>query len=479
MKSKYAWNDENLSDEERKEKRKARVLELSTHPFNYSRKRIVHETGLSTTLVYNIRKELVKEGKLAVDEETGFIKKSIPDQAVQVYNDLASSEFGQIASVKKMLEFLKKTNKNYATVVGYFYKVCKTLDKHPDNFKSSEEEVNRLKDQFIEKFEKGESFYIDKNNTRKFLNKEDTSTIPYLNSIRAFRRGNNIMMSEGFLKPEQKQKTGRYRRIKLTDTERNLGIKFMRNISDLMATLFILNSEIGVRIDTLLNLRPKFSRQVITIDGIQCEFYVGDVFEQKQEDGGSGGIFTKVILTPDGRDIIKSLPHGKRIIEGKISWKEKQEYNDHLREFYYSIGRVEKEPDGSFKKYKKGTEEYFYLERPSHAIRHSTIHWWMRITKNDIPTISSMFWEEGSKVMMEYYAKVDVVEALMGEGRCNYCTPELCPDPNVLSFCRFMHALAFYNSGLTQKEVLARKFTETKVELGEGNTFMVPVSNHQ
>lgn len=458
--TKFAWNDENLSDDERKDKRKQRVLELSQPPFHYKRPRIAKEMGISLSLVYNIRKELVKDGKLTVDPDTGFIQKIIKDQQIQVYEDLASSEFGQIASVKKMIEFLKKRNKNYSTVVAYFYKVCKTLDKHPDSFKSNEEEVEKLKDSFIEKFEKGEAFYIDKSNVRKFINKEDTSPIHYLNSIRAFRRANGINMSEGFLKSEEKQKTGRYRRIKLTDAERNLGIKFMKAKSVLMGMLFILNSEIGVRIDTLLNLRPKFSRQLITIDGIQCEFYVGDVFEVKQEDGGSGGIFTKVIVTPEAREVIKNLPQGKRIIEGKISWVEKQEYNDNLRDFYYSIGKIEKEADGSWKKYKKGTDEYYYIERPSHAVRHSTIHWWMRITKNDIPTISSMFWEEGSKVMMEYYAKVDVIESLLGEGRCNYCTPELCPDPNILSFCRFNHALAYYNSGLTQKEVLSKQVLE-------------------
>jgi hypothetical protein len=447
---KFPWYDPNLPDDIKKRLKYDEVLRRTLPPFKQSKAIIAKAMKISVSQVYNIRRELREAGKLVL---MNVHQNVIPEKNIQLYQDIIKSEFGQIESVKVMIDGIRKKVKNFDRVVSYFYKVCKTIQKHPDEFKENEEHIKSLVKEFEEKFYRGEAYYIDPNNAQRWANKEDTSVEHYLNSIRVFRRENHIQMSSGFLKSKKKTK-GKYKRVKLTDKERQLGIDFMRKISEIFMIFFILNTEIGTRIETLITLKPKFDRHTIDVDGRTCEFYVGEIYEEKQEDSESGGYFQKIIMTPEGRNIITKLEYGKSIFLGTVDWRIKKKYNNALRSFYISIGKLKKDTSGKIEKAKKGTEEWYYNIRPSHSGRHSTVHFWLRSTGNDMPTIGGMFWDDQS-TGHEYYAKQDVIEGLLQEGRCNYCNPQSVPDPNYNYFCKFSHAVAWYNHGLNKNQVLA------------------------
>lgn len=455
-KAKYAWEDSNVSDEERKRKREEEVLRLTLPPFRYKRSRIAKELHLSITVVWQIRKKLVEEGKLVKDER-GRIKNASPEKTARLYDEIIDSEFGQIPSMKIMIDNLKKSNKKYDQIIGYFYKVCKTISRHPDDFKLPEQIVEQYKDEFIEKFSKGESFYIDKEHPKRFENEGDTSAEHYLNSIRSFRKANNIPLSRGFLKlPSNKNMKGKYARIKLSDSERLKGIIFMAQFGDLWKNLFILQTEIGLRLMTLLKFKSKFERRSLDVDGMPCEFFFSNVYEAKQESARSGGNYDKIIITQEARELIRNIPYGTNPFDlkefqgssGYISYNHVQkQYNDYLRQFYQSIGRLEKGI-----RYKKGTDEWYYSTMPSHSLRHSCIHWLARCTDNDIQTVASMFWD-GPTMMNEFYHKRSALEGLLAEGMCNYCQPQTYPDPNWNYFCKFLHSLIWYNYGKNQQQI--------------------------
>lgn len=282
---KYAWEDPYVSDEERLKKKKEKVLELTEKEMK--RKNIAKEMRISESQVWLLRKQLIKEGKLEVSSKNRVFK-ARPEKQIKKYEDILKTQFAQIPCIKNMIERLQKTRDDYQNVVGYIYKVCKTIEVHPEKFLEEEGEVEKLKELFIDKFSKGEAFYIDTDHHKRFVNAEDTSPANYIQSIKALRRTNNKPTSVGFLQYYH-HVTGRYAKVKLSDTQRLQGIEYMTKKSELLRNVFILGHEIGPRINTLLNMKANFERHSLDVDGMPCEFFTTTVFEKKQEDAQSGG----------------------------------------------------------------------------------------------------------------------------------------------------------------------------------------------
>jgi hypothetical protein len=161
----------------------------------------------------------------------------------------------------------------------------------------------------------------------------------------------------------------------MTDSQIAKGVEYMNGISQTIGDLFIIHHETGVRTDTLFNMMMTFRHKIIEVlnpktgERKPCELYILDVHEKKTE-----GDYSKIIISPHARKVIKRMKQGQTMVE-KGDWKSKKEYNQHLKNFYKSIGLIvgEEHP-------KKGTQEYYLNEYPSHFIRHSWSHWLMRCT---------------------------------------------------------------------------------------------------
>lgn len=448
--SKNPWDDAKTNDETRRKLLKNRVLELTLPPHNLNRIQISHMINRSVSTVHRLQRELVAEGKLQTTESGHLIKAAQP-KLLKRFLDISKTDFLRIPSVNKWKESMERDEvKNIPYIIVNFWKVCQTIDVHPDAFLLDIEEVIPLIEKFKIAFKEGKVVYIKKKTIDDPLKQSQASPEHYIESIRSFIKRNGKEIPEGQLKVRRKQNK-LYAQIRLTDKERLLGMKFFAAISTILKNIFIIHHEIGVRSDTLFKMMPKFERQTRTFEGIPCEWYKAYIFEKKQEKYSGGGIFEKYILTPNARNVVKKLKSGVPIHNYTNIKKAKDEYNQKLRDFYASIGKISPDPIDQAK-YQKGTQEYYYVNDPTHALRHSCIHWLMRITGNRAEEVSSLFWEKSDT--LKIYAKQSF-EDMLEDDTCALCNP----DPNdqeYRRFCTLKHAIIYYNTNDQQREGLRR-----------------------
>ena len=314
-------------------------------------------TGLGRTTVNSYRKIAKQRGLLEANEK-GHIIKSKPEAMLKVYEDILNTDFNNIPTVKTWITIIQKSVVNWQKYVANFWKVCKTINRHPDVFLEPILEAERHKDEFVKLFKEGKTVYINKKTIT--TPNQDSSPHPYIEAIRSFRKSNDKSIPEGMLKAEQ-QKFDLYRKIKFSDEEINQGIKFMAEKGKEWERLFTIHHEIGPRAASLLNLQVWYQNRKVDVDGITCEYYLCDVYEPKQQRH-----FEKIIFTPHAKKLISELPQGSKLHTfTDLTSRTKAKYNQYLREFYTKIGRIQ--PN---QQYRKGTQEWYLVTDPSHAIRH-------------------------------------------------------------------------------------------------------------
>ena len=419
---------------------KARILELFLPPHNKKIKEIAFVINRSRSLVYQKLQKLIDEGKLE-KLPSGHIKRILPESQIEGY-EVIRDEFQKYKSVERWISKMKRDKvKNWAYQVRDLYKICKTLVRVPDHFLASLEQVETLMEEFDEKFRKGEAFYIDDKNIKKLKSGDDVSISHFVKAVRSFRAklGHPIpKMVGGILSVSET--TGQYSRWKISDNHRRKGIEFMNNVSKQQGDLFTFHNEIGVRTDTLFNAKPVFKKKIIEVldpktnQIIVCEIYICEFTEKKTDQ-----VYEKIIMTPEARKLVRRMINGETIFNGKSDWKTKKEYNTNLRAFYRSIGMLSSEqPD-----LKKGTQDYYLTEFPSHFIRHSWSHWLMRCCGYNANVVAKFGWED-TETLTKIYSKQSI-DDLLSIGNCNFCRPTTNKDPDNEVFCSLQHAIAFYN----------------------------------
>jgi len=425
---------------------KARILELFLPPHNKKIKEVAILVNRSRSFVYHKLQGLVDEGKLE-RLASGHIKRVLPESQIEGYADVLKSDFLKYKSIERWIYRMKRDKvKGWAYQVTNLYKICKTLQRIPDHFLSPLEQVEQFMEDFDEKFRKGEAYYIDEKNIKKMKSKEDVSIAHFVKAVRSFRQklGHPIPKGVGGIMSVSEE-TGKYARHKLTDSQRRKGIDFMRNLNEKHGDLFAFHNEIGWRTDTLFQTLVKgkatFKKKILEIldpktnQNVVCEIFIcQDVTEEKQEMA-----FDKIVMTPEGRRVVRKIINGEHLINGKADWKAKKEYNENLRKFYRSIGELSDEPEP-----KKGTKDYYLSEYPSHFIRHSWSHWLMRCCGYNASVVSNFGWED-SETLTKIYAKQSI-DDLLNIGNCNFCRPTTNKDPDIEVFCCLQHAIAYYNT---------------------------------
>jgi len=433
---KLAWDNPHLRDKTRRKLMRERVLELTLPPHNKNKNQIADAINRSTGFVYTLQRELVSEGKLDLTDK-GYIKKRTLPRDQSLFEDLTKTEFGQFAAVKRWIQLMRQDKvKDFHYQVTNFYKVCKTLDVKPNAFLDDIELVQDMWVRFVEKFRNGESFYMVKQKNRTELKTGNAVPNHYLYSVRSFITRNGKQIPPSYLKIESNH-TDNYSYVMLNDNERKVGINYMQEkFGEEIKNIFVLHHEFGPRSETLFSMKPTFVRQTTTIDGVSCEYYKVLIFEQKQNRR-----YQKLAITPEAREVIKTLEDGKLIHSHNDKKAGREMYNSCLRSLYQKLGRYDPRLQDNLD---VGTEEWYYHNMPSHVIRHSCVHWLMRASGERADVVSSMFWDKPET--LKVYAK-NSLDAILQQGVCYFCNPPDEPDPNAIRYCSIRHALAYYNNG--------------------------------
>lgn len=441
------WDNRKIDGKEAHRLLKERVLELTLPPNRKTKKEIGDMINRSVSKVYSLQKELVTEGKLE-KSETGHIVKSQNERMVKTYEDISKTEFAQIPSVKRWVDSMKRSKIKYLSFyVVNFWKICKTIDAHPNAFLQDIYEVEPLVDRFVKLFREGKTFYIkDVKKSRDPHKLSQSNPAHYIESIRSFIKRNGKQIPDGSLMVETNT-SNVYANIRLTDRERIIGIKFFERISESLTNMFVLQHELGLRMNTLFTFKPVFERKVTKIEGLSCEYYKAYILEKKQNMQ-----YEKLILTPQGRNIIKNIKSGEKIHTYTNTRKGKEEYNQKLRELFAYLGRISTNPL-EHEDYEQGTEQYYLTTNPSHSIRHSCVHWLMRITGERAETVSNLFWEKPDT--LKVYAK-QTLDSILMQGVCDLCNPADEKDPNFRRFCTIRHAVLYYNITQDDREKLQK-----------------------
>ncbi len=436
---KLEWDKPGLHDKTRRILIKQAILDYTlpneVRP-GLKRKDIAKMVNRSESFVYYTHKELVKEGKLQTSD-AGHILKNQPDRMINSFTEITKSDFYKIASIKRWVDLMKRNKViHWRDILVNFWKVCKTIDVHPDAFLQPILEVEVLHDRFVKSFRDGKMHYINKKRPIDPLKQSQANPQDYTKSIKSFIKANGKEIPKGYLTIEENNDLI-YARINLTDKERIIAINFMAQFGYTMKVLFILHLELGVRVKTLLTMKPIWERKYTTVNGKECEWFKCITYEKKQKSS-----FEKPIITPEARLIVKTLKNNEKIVNYINLQKTKAEYNQRLRELYAHLGKISKNPETQ-NQYEVGTQEWYYVHDSSHVLRHSCVHKLMRMTGYRSDVVASMFFEEPST--LKIYSK-QTLDELMEQGRCDFCNRSGRAEKENEVFDKLQCALAFYNS---------------------------------
>ena len=366
--------------------------------------------------------------------EYGHIIKSKPNRQVQTFEDIGKTNFIKFASIQKWRDSLIKSKvAKYKDMMSNFWRICATLDVNPDAFLMDITTVEELKDKFVQKYRDGEAVYLYDRKKRDSLQQSQANANPYIESIRSFRTRNGKEITKGYLEIDR-ENTDLYSMIHLNDVERKKTFHFMNNFGKIWGILFILQHELGVRIDTLFTMKPIWIKQFTQIDGNPCDYYKCIITEKKQDRP-----FEKLIITPEAIKIVQSLESNKRIHDFTNIREAKLQYNNYLRQAYANLEKISTLKE-NWKEYERKTDEWYYVNDPSHVIRHSAVHKLMRLSGERAEVVASMFWD--APKTLEIYRKMTIDSILM-QGVCMICNKPNSDDPNE-RFCTLRHALLYY-----------------------------------
>lgn len=445
----YPWDNKRLDDSTAKRLLENRVLELTLPPHNYTRTQISHMINRSVSTVTRVQRELVMQGKLQVSE-TGHIIKAARPELLKTFADISKTDFLSIPSIAKWKARMERDNvSTIPFIIMNFWKVCQTLDVHPDVFLMDFDEILPLIEKFKIAFREGKVVYIKKKNIDDPLKQAQANPEHYIESIRSFIKRNGLEIPDGELKVRRKYNK-LYAQIKIDDQERIQGIKYFSQFGNIFRILFTIHNEIGVRADTLFTMKPKFERITRTFEGIQCEWYKAFIWEKKQ--AKTGGYYEKYIFTPNAKKVVEKLLPGQLIHNFTNIKKAKDEYNQKLRDFYALMGKIDSDPSIQ-SQYEKGTQEYYLVNDPTHCIRKSCVHWLMRITGNRSEEVSTIFWEKEDTI--KFYARQSF-DDMLEDDMCALCNPDPL-NKNIRRFCTLKHSIIYYNTDEQQREQLRIK----------------------
>lgn len=426
--------------------------------------------GKSRQWLYLKKRELIKRG-LIVQSDSGHIVIPEEHKAEAKFAALSLTDFAKLDVVARWLNYCKTANegKPLSTTtnhLGYFYRVCMTLNVHPSAFTKSVEASETLLKQFQEKLRKGEGYYI-RQHTKK-QNRIDIHMKNFTDAVRhVMQYGAKMAIPRGIsgVMSAKKKNFGAYSDIKFSDKDFLEGLHFtyqygLHNLFGIIHETFV-RSATGIALVNQFDIR-KLTVIERTLDGstksYNCNYGRMEVFESKtQKKGAHLGRFTKYVFNPEVLKIINNVPRGQRFVEYTSARRIKNEINDVLRQWYASKGWIDfskyDEMQDSWS-YKVGTKEYYLANFTLYTLRHSGAHLWMRRTGFNATAVASMGWDDIA-TLTTAYARVDS-DAFLVQDICYFHNPPIEPDEHYQHFCSMPHALAWYEKNASLQKVVAK-----------------------
>ncbi len=374
---------------------------------------IARKYDVTTKTITNYKKMLIDEGLLVSQS-------NLPE-----YLNTRDA-FSKIPSIQTFKENLILNELSPVKDVTKLYKICSVISKHPDEFLKDIRTAQLLFLEFQEKYNK--------------YNPE-VSMGNYRKTLRKFLTTNNIVIpTTAKVLSNSSEVTNNYGKIALDDDEYRQGLRFMeKHGGKEFRALFAIHHEIFPRSDTIINWIPQFSYLNTTVNGKDYEFLECSVYENKQKKTDD-----KLVLRPEVIEICKNLDQNTPIISSGKPAKVKEAYAMLLRMLYEDLGKIEAK-----KIYSKGTDEWFYSNRPLYALRHSSAVMWMRRTGFNATLVATMGWEDPD-TLTNYYARMSV-RNLMQQGTCFFCNPPSNLSTNEI-FCSPTHCIAYYGRDVENSE---------------------------
>ena len=424
-----------------------------------NRQEIAKLINRSEQWVWELWQMLVREGKLQKDPTTGRLLRSEQDRKQVQYAEMIKSEFLQIPSVQKWFNDLMTAGKNGqpAAAINYiiqsFNVVCNTLDAHPNAFLQDIDTSVVLLKEFERRFKTGEVRYahqLNKNGKTDFSIKEITS---YVSSTRNFMIRNGIAIPRGItgIMSGKKKRFGAYANVKLTDREFERGLKFMHGYG--FEELFGVMHEVFPRTKTGITMVNKFEIKPIDAKGVHGEYAIMPLYESKTDRA-----FDKMAIHPKVIEIIKRVKHGATFCTNDVGNNARvialeSELASALSDYYVSLGKIDgahyDENNGMHQKwsYPKGTDEWYWANKPVYVLRHSGAHAAMRRTASNATLVASMGWDDVN-TLLKVYART-TAEAILMQDVCYYHNPPEIKDGNYDYFCSMRCAIGYYRNGST------------------------------
>jgi hypothetical protein len=421
------------------------VLEYCLPPNCKSVREISDVLDITPAIIYGDIKNLIAKGKLKKTPD-GKLDFSNYDDSQFWQRRVELNKFRERPTVKKLIDRLEVKSHTYAiTLLSRLWIVCKTLDVEPEYLLKNVDILDTLFHDFSLRLKDGKAVGMMRKGKTDPIKQSKVNPLNYAVSLKAYFVQNGIPIPRGHLNIKQ-DTPSIFRDVRLNDSQlERIKDVASQEESNLMTKMFIIHHETGVRLDTLCNMRPVFHRKVTLVDGKECEYFIVDVFEKKQDE-----LFQKIIFTPEGREIARNHISGTSLhgmSDSEIPTL-KQEYLEVLRVCYQDLGMMKSE-----KEYDRKTKEWYLQNRSSHTIRHSSVHWLMRISGNNIADVSSMFWETPDTLKSYHRRSVD---SFLQTGICYICKKPKGVDENEIRFCSLRHALYFYNLSCEERQKIIK-----------------------
>ncbi len=430
------------NDDESKKNRKDRYYDLAINQ-KKRQSEIQSILGVGRTTLFNIRNELVKEGKIVLTK-SGHVKKSEQQKTSETFEILEQTEFvTKYESVQNMVNKCKLIVRGQDKI-NSFYIICNTLKCSPDAFLISTKETVSLFDEFTELFKQGKASYVNDNSHTIMKSGDNTSVSRYSKALRKFLSSNDKPLPEniGGNLSGKKENYGAYSTVKLSDTEYFAALKFMGEIddghNDEWRALTAFTHDAYPRPSTTMKYEYLMKPVEKVVDDVVTLRLADRIYEPKQTKH-----FPKWVFRKESVDALQYVSHGKRLINHIGHVDAKKLFAKHLREFYHSIGKMELN-----KKYMKGidVEPYYFNERPIHSLRHSGAHFSMRNSGFNATVVQKFGWDDPAMITQVYAEMAD--EEILDDGVCHYCNPPKIDIPNSdRLFCSLRHSLAYHSNG--------------------------------
>ena len=459
MRTRFSWQKNRAGGEEDRQQLTQMVYEhtvgnKSKGISSKSRSEIASLMNRSEQWVWLEWSKLVKAGKLQKDPTTGRLLRSEQDKKQVQYAEMAKSQFLQIPSVKKWFNDLMTAGKNGQPAVSVNHMiqglnvVCNTLNVHPDAFLQDIDTSVALLKEFERKFKAGEVRYAHQLNNIDFSVREITR---YTSSTRNFMIRNGIAIPRGItgIMSGKKKRFGAYANVKLTDREFEQGLKFMHGYG--FEELFAVLHEVFPRTKTGITMVNKFEIKPIDAKGVHGEYAIMPLYESKTDRA-----FDKMAIHPKVIEIIKRVKHGATFCSSYVGNNARvvaleSELASALSDYYASLGKIDRahydEHNGMHQKwsYPKGTDEWYWANKPVYVLRHSGAHAAMRRTASNATLVASMGWDDVN-TLLKVYART-TAEAILMQDVCYYHNPPEIKDENYDYFCSMRCAIGYYHNG--------------------------------